>query len=69
MGLTQGPFEGTVEYMARFRGVDASINKVTLGEVMNILCILRMTDNRYDTILSCYTTGDMTEVSAGLTQL
>ena len=52
VGLTQGSHESTAEYMARVRGFDARLNKVTLGEVMTIFCLLGMSDNKYDGILS-----------------
>ena len=55
--------------MARVRGFDACLNKVTLGEVMNIFCLLGMTDNKYDGILNHYTAGDCAVVTANLTTL
>ena len=58
VGLTQGSHETTAEYMARVRGFDARLNKVTLGEVMTIFCLLGMSDNKYDCILSRYAAGD-----------
>jgi len=55
--------------MARVRGFDACPNKVTMGEVMNIFCLLGMTDHRYDGILSRYAAGDTEVVIADLSQL
>ena len=69
VSLTQGSHEETVEYMARVRGFDARLNKVTLGEVMNIFFLLGMTDNKYDGIMSCYAAGDSVVVTANLTTL
>jgi len=48
VGVTQGSTENTQEYIARVRGFDVRLNKVTLGEVMNIFCLLGMTNNRYN---------------------
>ena len=69
VGLTQGPTEGTAKYMARVRGFDACLNRVTMGEVMNIFCLLGMTNHRYNGVLSRYAARDTAVVTADLTEL
>ena len=55
--------------MVRVREFNMQLNKVTLGEVMNIFCLSEMTDNRHDGILSHYAAGNTSVVSADLTTL
>ena len=55
--------------MTRVRGFDAHLNKVTLGEVMNIFYLLGMTDHRYEGILSRYAAGATAVVTTDLSQL
>ena len=69
VSLTQGSTANTAEYMDRVRGFDVRLDKLTLGEVINIFCLLAMTDNRYNGILSYYAAGDTVVVTANLTTL
>jgi len=69
MGLTQGSTEGTAEYMARVRGFDARLNKVTISDVMNIFYLLEKTVHRYDSILNRDSAGDTSVVTADLAQI
>jgi len=52
--IGQGSTEDIAEYIARVRAFDTRLHNVTFGKVMNIFCLLGMTDDRYGSIISRY---------------